>query len=200
MNTLINIIISFLLISSVSSLAPLNSAPKSINKLSQSNNELLTKSAQILTGLTLPYFLQISTTSAAKSRYPIFLSDDVMKPKAHGTSQSPVQSKLRWNCDVALADKMCNYNRNWAEFAGYWRTTSFLTEVTNPTEPTEPITFYDSVTGLPLFRAPVVYFIFYITTHTLTQLSKYIHIYMYREGLLLSGGTNLQFTVGPALE
>ena len=157
-NKLLNIILSFLFASSVHSLAPLNSTPKSINKLSRSNNnELITKSAQILTGLTLPYFLQISTTSAAKSRYPIFLSDDVMKPKAHGTSQSPVQSKLRWNCDVALADKMCNYNRNWAEFAGYWRTTSFLTEVTNPTEPTEPITFYDSVTGLQLFRAPVVY-------------------------------------------
>ena len=157
MNSLLSLIYSFLIITSVYSLAPLNSTPKSINNLSRSNNELLTKSAQILTGLTLPYFLKISTTSAARSRYPIFLSDDVMKPKAHGTSQSPVQSKLRWNCDVSLADKMCNYNRNWAEFAGYWRTTSFLTEVTNPTEPTEPITFYDSVTGLPLFRAPVVY-------------------------------------------
>ena len=159
MNALFNTIIQFLIISSAYSFSPLNNTPKSIDKLSRSNNELLTKSAQILTGLTFPYFLKISATSAAKSRYPIFLSDDVMKPKAHGTSQSPVQSKLRWNCDVSLADKMCNYNRNWAEFAGYWRTTSFLTEVTNPTEPTEPITFYDSVTGLPLFRAPVVYYI-----------------------------------------
>ena len=39
-----------------------------------------------------------------------------------------MQNKLRWDCDVALSDRICNYNRNWAEFAGYWMTTSFLKE------------------------------------------------------------------------
>ena len=69
-----------------------------------------------------------------------------------GTGGAPVQSKLRWNCDVKLADRICNFNRNWAEFAGYWRQeTSFLKDV----DPLAVTTFYDSVTGKALFKAPV---------------------------------------------
>jgi hypothetical protein len=37
-----------------------------------------------------------------------------MKPKKHGTSESPVQDKLLWNCDRAKADKICNFNRHYA--------------------------------------------------------------------------------------
>ena len=87
---------------------------------------------------------------AAPSRYPIIGSDEIMRQKSHGTSDAAVQPKLRWNCDVALADRICNYNRNWAEMAGYWLTTSFLKDV----DGTSQVTFYDSVTGLPLFIAP----------------------------------------------
>ena len=69
-----------------------------------------------------------------------------------GTGGAPVQSALRWNCDVKLADRICNFNRNWAEFAGYYKSeTTFLTEV----KPEDVTTFYDSVTGKPLFKAPV---------------------------------------------
>merc|ERR1712176_1254721 len=53
---------------------------------------------------------------------------DIMKPKAHGTSATPVQTDLRWNCDVQTADRICNFNRHYAEFAGYWEQTSFLKE------------------------------------------------------------------------
>ena len=96
------------------------------------------------------------TTTIAKAktgdRFPVIGSNDLMKPKAHGTSEFPVQDKLRWNCDVKLADRICNYNRNWAEYAGYWNSeTSFLKENDGST----PVTFYDSVTGVALFRAPV---------------------------------------------
>jgi len=87
---------------------------------------------------------------AAPSRYPIIGSDDIMRKKAHGTSDVAVQPKLRWNCDVSLADRICNYNRNWAEMAGYWLTTSFIKDVDGKSQ----VTFYDSVTGLPLFIAP----------------------------------------------
>merc|ERR1712230_266673 len=37
-------------------------------------------------------------------------TEDIMKPKAHGTSATPVQKDLRWNCDVQTADRICNFN------------------------------------------------------------------------------------------
>jgi hypothetical protein len=88
--------------------------------------------------------------SASADGYPIMASDGLMAQKAHGTTEAAVQSKLRWNCDVKLADRICSFNRRWAEQAGYWQSTSFLSEA----DRTQPITFYDSVTGKPLFVAP----------------------------------------------
>ena len=41
-------------------------------------------------------------------KYPIRGTEDIMKPKAHGTSDKPVQTNLRWGCDVKLADRICN--------------------------------------------------------------------------------------------
>jgi hypothetical protein len=81
--------------------------------------------------------------------------DDIMKPKEHGTSKQPVQSNLLYNVNNQLADKICNYNRHFAEPAGYFTKTALLdTVLSPPTSPTQPITFYDSVTGVPLFRTP----------------------------------------------
>ena len=31
--------------------------------------------------------------------------------QAHGTSETPVQPELRYGCDHATADKICNFNR-----------------------------------------------------------------------------------------
>ena len=75
-----------------------------------------------------------------------------MNEKGHGTSEKPVQKNLKWGCDNALADRICNFNRHWAENAGYWQGTSFVAEAKKSSE---PITFYDSVTGVALFKAPV---------------------------------------------
>lgn len=86
----------------------------------------------------------------ALSQYPLKGDETLMKEKAHGTSDAAVQANLRWGCDNKLADRICNYNRRWAENAGYFQTTSFLKDV----DPTQEITFYDSVTGKPLFVAP----------------------------------------------
>eukprot|EP00955_Chlamydomonas_euryale_P114033 366248-Chlamydomonas_euryale.AAC.6 len=72
-----------------------------------------------------------------------------MSKKAHGTTAQPVQENLRWNCDWKTADKICCFNRHYAEFAGYWTSTTFLQE-----EKGKEVTFYDSVTGRPLFIAP----------------------------------------------
>ena len=87
----------------------------------------------------------------AGEKLPITATEDVMSQKAHGTSEKPVQKNLRWKCDYDTADRICNFNRHYAEYAGYWTSTTFLNEVDreNPTE------YYDSVTGKLLFTAPV---------------------------------------------
>ena len=78
-------------------------------------------------------------------------TEDMMSPKSHGTSNTPVQSDLRWNCDGSTADRICNFNRHYAEHAGYWTTTTFLKE---ESEASGEINFYDSNTGDLLFVAP----------------------------------------------
>jgi hypothetical protein len=93
----------------------------------------------LIAGISIP-----NPIALALSKYPIRGSEDIMSPKSHGTSNAAVQSKLRWKCDRSLADRICNYNRRWAEHAGYWtQETSFLSEA----DPTTETTFYDSVTG-----------------------------------------------------
>ena len=77
-----------------------------------------------------------------------------MSQKAHGTSEQPVQKSLRWNCDYDTSDRICNFNRHYAEFAGYWQTTDFLNSLKDENLKL-PIEFYDSVTGKLLFTAPV---------------------------------------------
>ncbi|GAX25453.1 hypothetical protein FisN_1Hh409 [Fistulifera solaris] len=81
--------------------------------------------------------------------------ESIMSPKEHGTSRTPVQSPLRWGCDSQVADQICNFNRHYAEYSGYWQATSFLEEVDTAVKEGTPIVFYDSNTGKPLFRAPV---------------------------------------------
>jgi hypothetical protein len=81
--------------------------------------------------------------------------ESIMSPKEHGTSHTPVQSDLRWRCDQKTADRICNYNRHWAEVSGYWETTTFLSDIDIDTKSTDPVTFYDSNTGKVLFTAPV---------------------------------------------
>jgi hypothetical protein len=78
-------------------------------------------------------------------------SEDLMKPKEHGTSHTPVQQDLRWGCDGDTADRICNYNRHYAEYSGYWKTTSFLDDVKDKKKEI----FYDSNTGKKLFTAPI---------------------------------------------
>ena len=80
--------------------------------------------------------------------------EDIMKPKKHGTSETPVQKDLRWNCDYDTADRICNFNRHYAEHAGYWTTTTFVEDAKKEYAEKGEITFYDSNTGKPLFVAP----------------------------------------------
>jgi hypothetical protein len=78
--------------------------------------------------------------------------ESIMAPKEHGTSSKPVQSDLLYGVSVKLADKICNFNRHFAEMGGYFQSTTFEQQVL---EAKGPLTFYDSVTGKPLFVAPI---------------------------------------------
>ncbi|GFH57362.1 hypothetical protein CTEN210_13838 [Chaetoceros tenuissimus] len=92
-----------------------------------------------------------TSTTALNEKLPIMGAEDIMSPKAHGTSEKAVMKDLKWGCDYDTADRICNFNRHYAEFAGYWATTKYLEEVDreNPTK------YYDAVTGNHLFTAPV---------------------------------------------
>ena len=84
-------------------------------------------------------------------------AEDIMHPKAHGTSHQPVQKDLQWGMDAKEADRICNFNRRFAEYKG--TATNLLNfllrqqqEQSNETIVTK---FHDSVTGNLLFTAPI---------------------------------------------
>ena len=81
--------------------------------------------------------------------------ESIMSPKAHGTTDAAVQERLRFGVDRKLADKISSYTRDFAERAGYYLSTSFEDEVTKSVAKGDPLEFFDSVSGKPLFKAPV---------------------------------------------
>jgi len=85
----------------------------------------------------------------------VYGNEQIMYQKAHGTSEIPVQVDLSYGVSNKLADSISNYNRQFAERAGYFQYTSFEDAVLASGQTGTPITFYDSVTGKPLFVAPI---------------------------------------------
>eukprot|EP00584_Thalassiosira_punctigera_P018707 CAMPEP_0172563008 /NCGR_PEP_ID=MMETSP1067-20121228/99179_1 /TAXON_ID=265564 ORGANISM="Thalassiosira punctigera, Strain Tpunct2005C2" /NCGR_SAMPLE_ID=MMETSP1067 /ASSEMBLY_ACC=CAM_ASM_000444 /LENGTH=236 /DNA_ID=CAMNT_0013353355 /DNA_START=142 /DNA_END=852 /DNA_ORIENTATION=+ len=87
----------------------------------------------------------------------VYGDDDIMSQKGHGTTSVPVQENLRYGVSRKLADKICSFNRVFAEMGGYFEGSStFEKDVRNIVASTrEPVVFYDSVSGKSLFRAPV---------------------------------------------
>jgi len=78
-------------------------------------------------------------------------SADVMNQKTFGSCVAPVRAPLRWGSSESTGNQICCHNRDYAEYFGYWRSTDFPF-VKDPAQ--AEITFYDSVTGHPLFVAP----------------------------------------------
>jgi len=78
--------------------------------------------------------------------------EEIMSLKEHGTSHQAVQENLQYGVSRKSADRISSYNRNFAEFAGYYKDTNFEKQILSANGPT---TFYDSVTGKPLFVAPM---------------------------------------------
>ena len=95
---------------------------------------------------------------SAKMSYPIVGPESIMISKSHGTTTKPVMEGLKWNVDRKKADQICCYNRDNFEEFGYWLKTSFMDDVPNIVQcdrnPDWTMTFYDSVSGKPLFIAP----------------------------------------------
>merc|ERR1711933_558006 len=70
-----------------------------------------------------------------------YSDESLMSQKGHGTTDIPVQETLKYGVP-----------RKFAENAGFFQQTSFRDEMLSAKG---PVTFYDSVSGKPLFVAPV---------------------------------------------
>ena len=83
--------------------------------------------------------------------------ESLMSPRLHGTCLARVQTDLRWGSSAETANRICCFNRHYAEHSGYFQQTAFFRSPEARKAETDglPIIFYDSVTGSPLFRAPV---------------------------------------------
>ena len=92
----------------------------------------------------------VGRPAAKGARLPIAGDESLMSAKAHGTCAAPVRAALRWGCDVKLADRICCYNRHYAEHSGYFEGTAFLKSV----DRSGVENFFDSVSGKLLFSAP----------------------------------------------
>ena len=60
-------------------------------------------------------------SGATGQAYPapcVMGGEDIMSNKGHGTSATPVQPNLKWDCDEKVADRICNFNRHYAEYKG----------------------------------------------------------------------------------
>lgn len=103
---------------------------------------------------SMPTFMMAANTADGSwGGQPIKGTEQLMAQKAHGTSATPVQDNLRWNADGKTADRICNFNRHYAEYAGYFRTTNFYKEAEAEAKSGD-LVFYDSNSGKPLFRGP----------------------------------------------
>jgi len=78
--------------------------------------------------------------------------ESIMSKKKNGTADKPPMKPLRWDCDWETANKICCFNRHYAEHSGFFLSkTKWLEQV----DKKEPTTYYDCITGKPLFRAPI---------------------------------------------
>jgi len=111
-------------------------------------NFLQTAAASVIAVASFPTASQ-ALSIGGKIQYG---DESIMAPKSHGTSDAPVQDNLLYGVSNKLADRICNYNRHFAEMGGYFQATNWEDAVL---EAKGPVTFYDSVTGKPLFVAPV---------------------------------------------
>jgi len=91
----------------------------------------------------------------AEEKYPhcVIGDESIMRPKANGTSETPVVHDIRWAADRSEAERVCNHNRHYAEYAGYFLHTNFVDEAyESHIAQGKRLDFYDSNTRHPLFH------------------------------------------------
>eukprot|EP00045_Choanoeca_perplexa_P022990 m.11557 g.11557 ORF g.11557 m.11557 type:complete len:200 (-) comp9843_c0_seq1:91-690(-) len=94
----------------------------------------------------------IVATMSSKAKAPVVGDESIMAAKSHGTCDKAVQDDLRYGCDGELADRICCFNRHYAEHSGYFTSTAFEKEFLASEG---PVDFYDPIDGSRLFTAPV---------------------------------------------
>ena len=115
-----------------------------------------TRRAILSTAVAASFRMTSSEASAAESVVtggkPRMGEESLMSQKAHGTTASPVQQDLRWGVSRETADRICSFNRHYAEYSGYFKSSgvNFLSQIKRDGE----TVYYDSVSGKPLFVAP----------------------------------------------
>ena len=82
---------------------------------------------------------------------PVCGDEILMEKKAHGTCPKAVMDNLMYGADKDTADRISCYNRHYAEYSGYAFTTDWVNQIKKAGG---QVTYYDSVTGKPLFTAP----------------------------------------------
>lgn len=75
-----------------------------------------------------------------------------MSKKTFGSCTVPIQQELRFGASRKTAASICCNNRHYAEYSGYFLSTSWIKEIRAFGD--KPLTYYDPSTGKPLFEAP----------------------------------------------
>jgi len=123
--------------------------------LSSSTNAFKFPSAISKKSLALNMNFLSQLFGGARFSAPCVMGDEsIMSQKKFGTSDVPIQQNLRWGCDPKVAERICNFNRHYAEYRNYWRSTSFVDEARKEYEENGEVKFYDSNTGKLIFVAP----------------------------------------------
>jgi hypothetical protein len=93
----------------------------------------------------------VGAPRAPGAKLPLEGTEALMARKGQfGSTAQPVQGALLYGIPNALASNICCFNRHYAEPRGSFVQTTFFSDVNKSGE----TTFYDSVTGRPLFVAP----------------------------------------------
>mmetsp|Transcript_10408 Transcript_10408/g.13667 ORF Transcript_10408/g.13667 Transcript_10408/m.13667 type:complete len:205 (+) Transcript_10408:239-853(+) len=77
--------------------------------------------------------------------------ESLMVEKENGSCRRPPQATLRFSASREIADRICCFNRHYAERSGYFLATTWVEESMDSSS----FRFYDSVTGKLLFHGPV---------------------------------------------
>lgn len=82
-------------------------------------------------------------------------NSEIMNQKIHGTCKLKTSDNIKFGCSRELCDNICCFNRKFAEKENYWSDTSFIQDIIYDIWNEEPIYFYDTISNIPLFYAPI---------------------------------------------